>query len=70
MSRGLGDVYKRQCIEFARAENYRQLVLSTHESHSAACRLYEKNGFQRGETQKVTSFGVAMTEVDYLLDLT
>ena len=49
---------------------YEKIVLWTHESHRAACRLYEKHGFERGRSVVVQSFGVEMTEVDYVKELT
>lgn len=66
---GLGVFLLETCVGFARSAGYARLILRTHESHISACRLYESFGFVRGQIQDVTSFGVAMTEVDYAFDL-
>ncbi len=67
---GLGHLLLGECLNFARAAGYEKIVLWTHESHRAACRLYEKHGFERGRSVVVQSFGVEMTEVDYVKELT
>ncbi len=67
---GLGKRLLQTCIGFARSRDYRRLVLWTHESHRAACALYEKAGFTCDGSKPVTSFGVDLVEQHWSIDLT
>lgn len=62
---GLGQRLLEACMEFAREARYRQMVLWTHESHRAACALYEKNGFTCTMSKPVHSFGVDLVEQEW-----
>ncbi len=66
---GLGQTLLTQCIDFARRAGYRHLVLGTHASHEAACRLYKKQGFQMIDSYPVIAFGQTMEEQHWKLDL-
>lgn len=66
---GLGRLLLETCIDYARARGYARLVLWTHESHRAACALYEKYGFTLASSRPVTSFGVDLIEQEWTLDL-
>ncbi|WP_370634910.1 GNAT family N-acetyltransferase [Roseivivax sp. GX 12232] len=59
---GLGRRLLGVCTEFARAAGYRRMVLSTHESHRAACRLYAATGWRCLSAHPVTRFGQALVE--------
>jgi len=43
--RGLSKRLLTQCMGFAREAGYHRMQLWTHESHTAACALYEKHGW-------------------------
>jgi GNAT superfamily N-acetyltransferase len=45
------------CLAHARARGYDRMALTTHDSHRAACRLYEKAGFERGPAVPTRSYG-------------
>ena len=70
-ARGLG--LGRRLLEiatgFARQAGYQTLTLWTHESHRAACALYQKAGFRCDSSKPVTSFGVDLVEQQWSLDL-
>nr|WP_238475717.1 GNAT family N-acetyltransferase [Rhodophyticola sp. CCM32] len=66
---GLGQCLLETCMGFARDKGYRRMVLWTHESHRAACALYRKNGFSLGRSEPVTSFGVALVEQEWSINL-
>jgi len=55
---GLGRQLLEACIDYARAQGYRRMVLWTHKSHNAACALYAKYGFKITSEQEVNEFGV------------
>jgi GNAT superfamily N-acetyltransferase len=54
---GLAQAMMDTCLAFARGAGFRRMRLWTHESHLAACRLYQRNGFRCVESQKARSFG-------------
>lgn len=66
---GLGQRLLDACLGFARDVGYRKLTLWTHESHRAACALYEKNGFRLTASKPVHSFGVDLVEQAWEIDL-
>jgi len=66
---GLGKRLLAECIAYARAKGCRALILWTHESHRAACALYEKAGFTLVRSEPVHSFGVDLVEQEWRLDL-
>jgi len=43
---GVGCRLLQICMGFARARGYRGMILSTHESHRAACALYARTGWR------------------------
>lgn len=51
-----------RCLHFARTARYADLTLWTHESHVAAGRIYQRNGFERTHVKPVHSFGVDLIE--------
>ncbi len=59
---GLGHKLLEAVLEFAKASGYRGLRLWTHESHRAACALYEKHGLKVARSAKVRSFGCDLVE--------
>lgn len=59
---GLGQRLLDACLGFARKAGFHTLRLWTHESHSAACALYAKNGFTLVQSAPVRSFGVDLIE--------
>lgn len=59
---GLGARMLAGCMGFARAAGYRDMVLSTHESHRAACALYASAGWQITGSRPVRSYGVDLVE--------
>ena len=66
---GLGQRLLDACLGFARASGYHTLCLWTHESHTAACALYRKNGFALTRSDPVRSFGVALVEQSWEIAL-
>ncbi len=66
---GLGKRMLATCIRFAKAAGYHRMQLWTHESHRAACALYEQAGFTCDTSKPVTSFGVDLVEQQWSLDL-
>lgn len=66
---GLGKRLLEECIAFAKATGNTRLTLWTHESHRAACALYEARGFRKTATKPSHSFGVDLVELTYDLDL-
>jgi len=59
---GLGHRMLLGVLEFAKASGYRGLRLWTHESHRAACALYEKHGLEVVASAEVHSFGCDLVE--------
>lgn len=66
---GLGWEMLTACLEFARAAGYRKMVLWTHESHPAACALYQKAGFKMIKATQVHNFGQDLVEQEWRVDL-
>lgn len=66
---GLGRKMLDACLTFAREKGYRELVLWTHESHAAACRLYERAGFEKLASRPEREFGQNTVVIDYRIDL-
>ncbi len=66
---GLGKRLLAACLSFARDAGYRKMTLWTHESHRAACALYEKAGFRLTASKPVHSFGVDLVEQAWEIDL-
>jgi DNA-binding MarR family transcriptional regulator/GNAT superfamily N-acetyltransferase len=54
---GLGRQLVDECVSFARASGYRELVLWTNDVLAAARHIYEKAGFQLAAEEKHHSFG-------------
>ncbi len=59
---GLGRRMLRTCMEFARGAGYAGMTLWTHESHRAACALYQSEGWVLASSQPVQSFGQNLVE--------
>ena len=59
---GLAQRMLDQCMRFAQEAGYRRMTLWTHESHRAAVRLYEKNGFILKDFKPVRAFGQELVE--------
>ncbi len=66
---GLGRRMLDECLTFAKEAGYRRMTLWTHESHRAACALYEKTGFACVRSEPVHSFGVDLVEQTWTRDL-
>lgn len=66
---GLGQRLLDACLSFARDAGYRKMTLWTHESHRAACALYDKAGFRLTASKPVHSFGVDLVEQAWEIDL-
>jgi ribosomal protein S18 acetylase RimI-like enzyme len=54
---GVATILTRHLLEFAKAEGYRKVVLSTLNVHVGACKLYEKMGFVLVHTKHVPERG-------------
>jgi len=65
---GLGRRLLDACLGFTRKAGYRRMRLWTHESHSAACALYARNGFTLTRSVPVHSFGVDLVEQTWEID--
>jgi GNAT superfamily N-acetyltransferase len=66
---GLGHRLLDTCMAFAKTAGYRRMELWTHESHRAACTLYQKFGWRLTEARPVRSFGVDLIEQAWEIDL-
>lgn len=66
---GLGQQLLNECMGFARGAGYTDMQLWTHESHTAACALYRKNGWQLVSAKPVHSFGVDLVEQSWKITL-
>ncbi|NNK78752.1 MAG: GNAT family N-acetyltransferase [Litoreibacter sp.] len=66
---GLGQRLLSQCMHFAREVGYKRMTLWTHESHRAACALYQRNGFTCLSSEAVHSFGVDLVEQTWSVTL-
>jgi DNA-binding MarR family transcriptional regulator/GNAT superfamily N-acetyltransferase len=62
---GLGQRLHDSCVEFARRQGYRRMVLWTHESHRAACALYARNGWQLVRSQAARAYGQDVVDQDW-----
>ena len=67
--KGLGRGLLEACTGFARDCGYQRMVLWTHESHRAACALYEKAGWRMVRREPKRSFGVDVVEQGWEVDL-
>jgi len=65
----LGERLVQQCVEFATAAGYRQLVLWTNDPLAAARRIYLAAGFQLVQEEQHTAFGAELVGQSYRLDL-
>jgi GNAT superfamily N-acetyltransferase len=66
---GLGRRLLEACLGFARDAGYQRMTLWTHESHRAACALYQKAGFACIRSEPVRSFGVDLVEQTWTREL-
>lgn len=67
--KGLGKRLLTECMGFARACGYSRMALWTHESHRAACALYEKSGWRLVRSEPKRSFGTDVVEQGWEVDL-
>jgi DNA-binding MarR family transcriptional regulator/GNAT superfamily N-acetyltransferase len=66
---GIGERLVSDCIAFARAAGYSELVLWTNDILVAARRIYERAGFVLVEEERHHSFGHDLVGQDWRLDL-
>ncbi|MEQ8898618.1 MAG: GNAT family N-acetyltransferase [Roseovarius sp.] len=66
---GLGRRLLETCLAFTKASGYRRLRLWTHESHRAACALYMARGFTCESSVPVRSYGQALIEQSWTIEL-
>lgn len=59
---GLGARMLTQAMDWARAQGYTAMELWTHESHQAACALYEKIGWHMVRSEATRAFGVDVVD--------
>ncbi|WP_170788433.1 GNAT family N-acetyltransferase [Ruegeria lacuscaerulensis] len=60
--KGLGKRLLHTCMDHARDTGFEKMSLWTHESHRAACALYQATGWQLTGSKPVHSFGVDLVE--------
>ncbi|RBI86767.1 GNAT family N-acetyltransferase [Rhodosalinus halophilus] len=66
---GLGRHMLGRCVAFAREAGYARIVLSTHESHRAACALYARSGWRLVASHPVRSYGRDLVRQDWEMPL-
>ncbi|MFK7869922.1 MAG: GNAT family N-acetyltransferase [Roseobacter sp.] len=66
---GLGARMLKHCMSFARDKGYQIMQLWTHESHAAACALYQKHGWTLISSKPVVSFGQNLIEQSWQTEL-
>ncbi|GAA6179274.1 MULTISPECIES: GNAT family N-acetyltransferase [unclassified Shimia] len=62
---GLGQRLLDTCMGFAQGVGFDGIKLWTHQSHKAACALYDKNGFHLAAQRPVHNFGCDLIEQTY-----
>ena len=67
--KGLGKRLLENCMRFAKDAGYARMHLWTHESHRAACALYQKAGWTCVSSKPVHSFGVDLIEQSWEVTL-
>ena len=67
--KGIGKRLLHKCMSFARERGFERMSLWTHESHRAACALYEQFGWHCVSSKPVTSFGVDLIEQQWEITL-
>jgi DNA-binding MarR family transcriptional regulator/GNAT superfamily N-acetyltransferase len=66
---GIGARLVRECVDFARAAGYRELVLWTNDVLAAARHIYERAGFTLVAQERYRGFGHDLTGQDWRKDL-
>ncbi len=65
---GLGHRLIAACMDWAKAQGYGRMELWTHESHQAACALYEAHGWHPVRSEPVENFGVQLVEQSWEIE--
>lgn len=66
---GLGHKLVGACIDFARRQGYREMVLSTYSVLAAARRVYQSAGFELSAELQEEAYGQSLTAQDWRRDL-